>query len=253
MENNMDLIEKKNFDLENLDKNLTEIRDEISPYVNKVEYMKRIIGTPQTKHELEIGNLLFSGDSPLIWYKQCYSQINSRMEGVVQSYYKLKKLKVKINELQNQTNLTELEEIKLNKNQTDYVKLEGYVQNSISEIKHYYNAAQKMKESFNIPDDITDEQMNEASIEDHIKTAFKQAIQDVTQHGVITRGTFGHLEQWGIHPMAAKYYVHDYISSCEELLQNKKTPNVNHLYNFLQEMYLIHREFYKDNKTRLGI
>jgi len=93
MENNMDLIEKKNFDLENLDKNLTEIRDEISPYVNKVEYMKRIIGTPQTKHELEIGNLLFSGDSPLIWYKQCYSQINSRMEGVVESYYKLKKIK----------------------------------------------------------------------------------------------------------------------------------------------------------------
>jgi len=249
----MDLIEKKKFQLENLEKNLAQLQESLAPMLNKVELMKRTIGTPQTKHELEIGNLLFSGDSVLIWYKQCFSQMNSRLEGALDSFFNLQKLKIKIDKLSAKNSLTKLEEVKLLKHQTDYVKLEGYVQNAISEISHYNNAAIRMKETFNIPDEITDDDMDRASIEDHIKTAFKQAVQDVSQHGVITRGTFGHLEQWGIHPMTAKFYVFNYIKSCDELLQQGKTPNVKHLHNFLEEMYQIHKDLYKDNKTRLGI
>jgi hypothetical protein len=39
-----------------------------------------------------------------------------------------------------------------------------------------------MKQTFDFPDNITDSDMDEASMEDHIKTSFRQAIQDVSQH-----------------------------------------------------------------------
>jgi len=249
----MDLVAKTNFTLDNLSQNLSTIKNELSPFVNQLEVVKRTIGTSQTKHELEIGNLLFSGDSPLIWYKQCFSQINSRLEGSIDSYYKLKKIQLKIEKLVSKESLTPKQNLKLNKLQTDYVRLEGYIQNAISEMQHYKNVASKMKQTFNFPDNITDSDMDEASIEDHIKTSFRQAIQDVSQHGVITRGTFGHLEQWGVHPMTAKLYVFQYLKSCEELIEQNKTPNINHLHQFLEEMYQLHKDCYKDNKTRLGI
>src|SRR6056300_965799 len=148
----MDLVAKTNFTLDNLSQNLSTIKNELSPFVNQLEVVKRTIGTSQTKHELEIGNLLFSGDSPLIWYKQCFSQINSRLEGSIDSYYKLKKIQLKIEKLVSKESLKPKQNLKLNKLQTDYVRLEGYIQNAISEMQHYKNVASKMKKTFDFPD-----------------------------------------------------------------------------------------------------
>ena len=62
----MDLIEKHNHTLQNIEKNLQDLQNELIPFIKQMEYIKRTIGTPQTKSEREIGNLLFSGDSPII-------------------------------------------------------------------------------------------------------------------------------------------------------------------------------------------
>ena len=249
----MDLIEKNNHALENIEKNLQDLQNDLIPFIKQMEYIKRTIGTPQTKSEREIGNLLFSGDSPVIWYKQCHSQINTRLQGTIDSFYQLQKLKNIIEKLQEKDHLSQKEILKLSKAKLDYVSLEGYIQNSIIEIKHYTHTAESIKSKHNIPDNITQADIDNASIEDHIKTAFKQAVQDMTQLGTISSGTFGHLEQWGIHPMTARFYVYQYIESCEQLLKEQKTPQVNHLYEFLHQMYLLHKDCYKDNMHRLGV
>jgi len=248
-----DLITKKDFEIAKLEQNLNKITDKLSPLLNELEYVKRTIGTTQTAHEREIGNIQMSGNSPLIWMKQCYAQINQRLEGVVNTFYKLKKLKNKIDKLEAKATLTPDQIVTLSEHKTQYVLTEGYLQNAFSEIEHYKLTAEKIKTTFNIPDDITSDDMDKASAEDHIKTAFKQAIQDVTQTGNIGKGTFGHLEQWGIHPYTAKWYVDQYISHCHDLLKQGQTPNIKHLYKFLEEMYEMHKESYLDNKTRLGI
>ena len=226
---------------------------QLSPHVNKLENIKRNLGKPQTLNERQIGNLQMAGDSPIIWYKQAYSQANQRAEASVQAFYDLQKSALKIRKLENKTNRSELDDIKLAELKTQYIISQGYVENSITELNQYMATAQRIKEAFNIPDELSDEELDLASIEDHIKQGFKQAIQDITQQGSITKGTFGHLESWGVHPYAAKYYVHEYIANCEHMLKENQLPMVTHLYAFLEDMYQLHKDAYQQNMTRLGI
>tara|TARA_B100002019_G_C21270047_1_gene601702 strand:- start:1998 stop:2750 length:753 start_codon:yes stop_codon:yes gene_type:complete len=248
-----ELIEKKDFSITKIDLKLQEFEKTIAPVFNELENIKRVIGTEQTSHEREIGNLQMSGNSPLIWLKQCYAQINQRLEASTDTFYRLQEFKLQIQKYELKENLTPKQQIKLAKYKTNYISTEGYLENSIKEILHYKKTAEQIKKSFNINDIVSDEEMDQASTEDHVKTAFKQAIQDMTQQGSISKGTFGHLEQWGIHPYAAKFYVLNYIKNCDDLLVEGKTPNITHLYAFLEDMYTLFKDAYLDNKTRLGI
>ena len=91
-----ELIEKKDFSISQIDIKLQEFEQTIAPIYNELENIKRVIGTEQTSHEREIGNLQMSGNSPLVWLKQCYAQINQRLEASTDTFYRLQEFKLQI-------------------------------------------------------------------------------------------------------------------------------------------------------------
>ena len=123
---------------------------QLSPHINKLENIKRNLGKPQTLNERQIGNLQMAGDSPIVWYKQAYSQANQRAEASVQAFYDLQKSALKIRKLENKTDRSELDDIKLAELKTQYIISQGYVENSITELNQYMATAQRIKEAFDI-------------------------------------------------------------------------------------------------------
>jgi len=225
----------KDLTLVEVDKNLPQALAEVWPVV---EQAKKEMGFSQTTTEMQLGNLQYSGETPIAWISQCYAQSSNKAAALREAYYNLKKNQLKLDELHHKGDPKSL--LKAEKIESDIKFSEHYIQTCYQDLMTYINTADKIREKWNIPEQVSKEELAENSKREHIRKAMRQALRDIENGGVISKGVSEHLEQYGIHPMTARLQVEQYRKSVIELFEQNKVPTLEHMLRWLDAMEELH-------------
>ena len=71
--------------------------------------------------------------------------------------------------------------------------------------------------------------------------------------GSVTQGNAEYFEQYGIHLQTARNVIAKYMAQCDKMLEEGKVPNINHLYEFLDNCVEIFGEEYKNVLKHIGL
>lgn len=225
-----------------LDLILTEVQSDLPMKLAEVwptiEKARAELGIVQTTIEIDLGNLQYSGETPITWISQCASQAESKANALHDAYWSLQEIKLKIKKLSDKTDEKSL--LKAKKYQSQIQNNEHYIKTCYQDLIHYQQTAQLIREKFNIAEDLSAEDLAENSKREHIRKAMRQALRDIENSGVISKGVSEHLEHYGIHPMTARLQVQEYRKSVTDLFEKNLVPTMEHLLNWLDEMERVH-------------
>ena len=213
--------------------------------------------------------------SPYRRLKQCLAQIERKRAALKETIFRLKKDKIEIDKLLYKKKKLE-SKLKNSIGDEDPVEISFeielmdtdiqekacgiadssiYIEASLKEIGMFQEAYNEIKSSYGIPDNWDEEDFEKSEIEEHVKTSFLHAVRDVIMTGKINVGTQEYLEQYGINPTAAFKLVKMYLKDVDEKtdLEKGHLPNINMLYNFLDNMYDLFKDSYKHAMKRSGL
>ena len=268
--NAKDLIDFKTFTQEKL-----ALVAERMPEINRAT---RVFGKQNSQTTGKLMSLHMIAQSPYRRMKQCLAKIERKRSALKENIFKLRENKVeldrnlykkkvlleKIRKLESgetyvdedvtilDFDLQELD-IKIQKLAADVSDSNIYIEGALKEIGMYQESYNEIKESYNIPDQWDEGDMERAEIEEHVKTAFLHAIRDVEMTGKLNVGTHEYLEQYGINPHTAFTLVRNYLNEVENRSANGENLNIKLLYDFLDRMYDDFKDEYKHAMERLGI
>jgi len=238
------------------EKKLTEI-SEWMPEVNRAvsAFNKQ---NSQTTMSLMTLNMIDSG--PYRVLRQILAQVEKKRAALKENLYKLQLKKIEYRELEAKLkedllNDLQKEKISLEKNKigSDIIDSQGHIEAAVKELgslKRHYEEICKNK---NIPENWDEEDFEEAEIEHHIKSIFRNAIRDRMQGGH-NQGTMEYMEQFGINPISAYAMVDNYIHSIRQALNDpNKVPDIQSHYKFYNKMHQIFKNEYKKAMKNLGL
>lgn len=206
----------------------------VSALLPIVEKNKREIGLSQTKAEITLGNLQFSGEKPITWLKQCLIQINDRASSLKETYWNLKEQQIEIDELREEGSPRSL--LKAERLEDKMLSSKASIETTCKELEAYQAAADKIREAHNLPDEITDVDHLENSKREHVRLAMHQAARDVLNFNVISKGVIEHLEEYGVHPQTAHFLVCQYRDSVNKMISEGQFPSMAHMNEWLSQM-----------------
>jgi len=221
--------------LKEVDSGLPAALNEIWPIVEKA---RAEMGISQTTTEMTLGNLQFAGETPITYVQQCAAQAEQIANALHSSYWNLKKQKLKVQQLREKGD--EMSTLKADQIESDMRNSEHYIRTGYNNLVHYQETAALIRKKFNLPDDISPQQLSENSKREHIRKAMRQALRDVENSGAISKGVSEHLEQYGIHPMTAKVQCLQYRDLVHQMIQNNEAPTMEHLLDWLDQMEIVH-------------
>lgn len=230
------------------EKNLPQALAEVWPVIKLAQ---EELGFSQTPSEMTLGNLQYSGEKPITWLKQCLAQSLQKASALKEAYWNYKKKAREVEELRlkgDPKSIIEADEIESSMADTHH-----YIKNAYQDIQTYNQAAQNIRDKFNIPEEISPELLDENSKREHIRKAFRQALHDVQNTNTISNGVSEHLEQYGIHPMTAKVQVDAYRESVVALFQEGKMPTMQHMVNWLDTMEEFHINSVYEQARYMGL
>ena len=243
----MDLLIKNDSSLKITNDALEKIESRL-PEINRA---KNTAGRQNTQTTAQLMTLNIAGDEPYRHLRQILAQIERKTTALEESFFKLKKHDIRLKKLESKSDemaLLQVEEIKSKMKRTRL-----YVEGALKEIGVFQDAYDEIRESHNIPDKWDERDSEKAEIRNHIKTAFRSAYQEMMATGMIGRGSAEYLEQFGVHPQAARKYLHDYVVQNEKLLDSGKEPTIEHFHRFLDSMADKFQESYKLCMKRIGL
>jgi hypothetical protein len=232
------------------------------PEINRATMSLGKSGTQVTSKLMTI-HMLAQG--PYRRMRQCLAQIEKKRQAVKENVFKLNKEKVKLKKLLYDRDILvesddpldgfKLEEIEIDINEklANISDSALYIEAALKEIGVYQEVYNEIKESNDIPENWDELNMEEAEVEENIKAAFLNAIRDTISHGRINAGTHEYLEQFGINPIAASALVNKYVNETTQNINEDKVPDINSLYDFLDQMAYIFKDEWKKAMSRLGI
>lgn len=225
-----------------LDLILTEVQSDLPMRLAEIwptiEKARAELGITQTSVEIDLGNLQYSGETPITWISQCAAQAEAKANALHETYWSIQDLKLKIKNLLEKTDEKSL--LKAKKLQSQIQNNEHYVKTCYQDLVHYQKTAQLIREKFNIAEDLTAEDLAENSKREHIRKSMRQALRDIENTGTISKGVSEHLEHYGIHPMTARLQVQEYRKSVTDLFEQNLVPTMEHLLKWLDEMEKVH-------------
>ena len=199
-----------------------------------VEKARAELGIPQTTVEMDLGNLQFSGETPITWISQCAAQAEKKANALHEAYWRLQKQKLKIKKLRDKGD--EESNLKADEIESGMVNGEHYIKTAYEDLLHYQKTMEVIREKHNLPAELTAEDLAENSKKEHIRKAMRQALRDIENTGAISKGVSEHLEHYGIHPMTARMLVMQYRESVQELFKQGMVPTMDHLHEWLDLM-----------------
>ena len=205
-----------------------------------VEKARAELGIPQTTVEMDLGNLQFSGETPITWISQCAAQAEKKANALHEAYWRLKKQKFKVQKLREKGDEESM--LKADEIESGMKNSEHYIKTAYQDLLHYQQTAARIREKFNIPEELSSEDLAENSKREHIRKAMRQALRDMENTGTISKGVSEHLEHYGIHPMTARLQVQNYREEVNKLFKEGKAPTMDHLHQWLDHMERIHLE-----------
>ena len=220
----------------------------------------------QTTRKLMTLQMMNTADSVYRILRQILATIERRQQAISENYIRFKKDHIKLLELKQQFE-NEKDPVKKKKLAIDIqqkiVNLSNsfaYLEGALKEIGFLQDAYEQIKRNKNIPDDWDEADFEEAEIEAHIRSAFRNGIRDFLVHGRLGMGTCEYLEQFGISPIEATFHITNYIEECNERLREvaqtkdySKLPDYNNFHDFLDEMAKLYKNAYKKACKRIGL
>ncbi|MHA1482684.1 MAG: hypothetical protein ACTSQA_04505 [Candidatus Heimdallarchaeaceae archaeon] len=266
--NAKDLIDFKTFDEEKLALVASRM-----PEINRAT---RAFGKQNSQATGKLMSLHMIAQSPYRRIKQCLAKIERKRSALKENIFKLRKNKVKLDrylykkqqliikmekvanaELEGDEIMLDFElqdlDIRIQKLAADVSDSNIYIEGALKEIGMYQESYEEIRESYNISEKWDELHMEEAEIEEHVKTAFLHAVRDIEMTGKINVGTHEYLEQYGINPNTAFALVRGYLNEASSRGSGTEVVSIELLYNFLDKMHEMFKNEYKKAMKRLGL
>ena len=206
-------------------------------------------GTSQTSYSLQTMQMM--SDSPLSRMKQCLSQISKKYNALQEAYYKIENKKLTIERLSkkndNESRLKVREEEALIK--TISVSME----NALRQIGMFQDMYDSIMKNNNIPENWSEKDYEKQEISHMVKSAFRLAIQDLSQTGRVSKAAVEWWEQLGIHPQMGEKRTREYMVVTQETLNREGTITIKLMYDFLDKMGIEFKDSYKLALSRIGL
>ena len=211
----------------------------------------------QTTSSLMTLNMIDAG--PYRMLRQILAQVEQKRSALKENIYKLEKKKlyyeeveIKLQDCEDDLERRKLE-LKRSKLVSDVVDSNGHIEAALKELGAYKQRYEEICKNNNIPENWDEADFEEAEIEHHIKSIFRNAIRDRMQ-GSHNMGTMEYMEQFGINPITAYALVDRYIANVKSNIEkNDVGADINAHYQFLDNMFDVFKEEYKKAMNRLGL
>lgn len=213
-------------------------------------------GRRNTQTTSQLMTLNMSGDEPYRHLRQILAQIDKKRSALESSHFRVKKQVIKLKSLEKKIQENPDDELAVVQRDEIMVGLERskvYVEGAIKELGMFQDAYDEIRESHGIPEKWDETHAEKAEVRHHIKMGFRNGFQEIMASGMVGRGTAEYLEQFGIHPQAARKHLHDYVVQNENLMNSGKEPNISHFHEFLDAMADRYAEAHHANLKRIGL
>jgi len=231
------------------EKALVEI-NEWMPEVNKkvAAFQKQ---NSQTTSSLMSLNMIDAG--PYRVLRQILAQVEKKRSALKENLYNLEKSKLKHQELSEKDDLSPLEHLEMKKMECDIIDAQGPIEAALKELGALKRRYEEICKNKKIPINWDEEDFENAEIEHHIKSMFRNAIRDKLQ-GSCNIGTMEYFEQYGINPITAYAIVDGYIATVQQMIHKQNVgPGIESHYQFLDSMYERFKDSYKIAAERIGL
>ena len=231
--------------------------DKIAKIAANMPEIKRgmnTLGRHNTQNTIQLMTLSMLTASPYRRLRQCITEIKVKNDALSSHYFKFKKDQLELRQWEEEAkNGNELSQIKLDEARYNFNVAKEYIEGALKDIGVLKQAYHEIRVNNNIPEnwDEMDAEMDE--IRHHIRQVFRQAHRDMVLTGSITQGNAEYFEQYGIHLQTAKNVIAKYMAQCDKMLEEGKVPNINHLYEFLDNCVEIFGEEFHNVLKHVGL
>ena len=204
----------------------------------------------QTTASLMTLTMLESG--PYRTLRQILAQVEKKRAALKEAMYNQEKKKIEYLQIMETLEVVEdkLHYAELNlerqKIAADLADGTAHIEAALKELGAYKERYYEILKNHNIPEDWSEDDFEQAEIEHHIKSIFRNAIRDRLQGGN-NMGTMEYMEQFGINPAIGYGHVMKYLASLNE------ESDINTLYDFLDAMYDKFKDEYKKAMKLVGL
>lgn len=230
------------------DKALVEI-NEWMPEVNRAvnSFNKQ---NSQTTSSLMSLNMIDSG--PYRVLRQILAQVQKKRGALKENLYEIEKKKIEHAELSEKEDLSPLEHLEMQKITCDIIDSQGPIEAVLKELGALKRRYQEICKNKDIPENWDEVEFEDAEIEHHIKSIFRNALRDRLQ-GSHNMGTMEYLHQFGINSITAYAFVDNYIQQVTQAMSNNNIVSIETEYEFLDKMYELFKDEYKKAMRRIGL
>ena len=212
----------------------------------------------QTTASLMTLTMLESGPYRIL--RQILAQIEKKRAALKETLYKQEKKKLRrekylleLDDLTVEDNLKEKRLLlEVDKIEYDLADSTTHIEACIKEIGAYMERYKEVCKNNDIPEQWDEVDFEEAEVEHHIKSMFRNAIRDRMQ-GSHNMGTMEYFESFGINPIVAYRLVDEYIASIRGAITKDIAPDIGAHYDFFDRMYVLFKDEYKKAAKRIGL
>ena len=212
---------------------------------------KRAIGRKNSQTTSTLMTMTMLADSPYRQMKQCLSQIDHKRNALIETHFKTKKNKVKIERWEKSGDA--LDAIEAEETKVQMEEMKSSAENAMKEMGMYQDIYEQIRTTHNIPVDWDEEDYEKTEIENALRMGFRQAIQNLMSTNRIAISTVEYWEQFGVHPMVGEKLTREYMASVDTELKENKLPSVQSMHNFLDRMVETFKDEHKHSLTRIGV
>ena len=223
----------------------------ISERMVEIDRANNSLGRSNTQTTNQLMTLTMLTDSPYRRLRQILAQIERKRTALTEHYFRYQKSEIEIRDWEEED--TELSRIKVEEARAGMESGRKYIEGALKEIGIFQDAYEEIRKNNNVPELWDEEDAELDEIRHHIRQAFRQSHRDMILHGTITQGNAEYMEQYGIHLQTARNVIAKYIATCENLIEEGKMPNIDHLYGFLDNCVEVFGEEYIKVMNHIGI
>lgn len=237
--------------------------EKISSFMPEINRANSVFGKQNSQTTASLMTLSMLESGPYRVLRQILTQIERKRGALKENIYKHEKKKLRREEL-----LQELEgittedlpnnikrrkvELKITKIEYDLSDSTLYIEGALKELGAYQQRYKEVCKNNDIPELWDEVDFEEAEVEHHIKSMFRNAIRDRMQ-GNPNMGTMEYFEQFGINPIVAYALVDKYIHNIRGAMTKDRAPDITTHYQFFDEMYNLFKDEYKKAAARIGL
>ena len=231
--------------------------EKISKIADKMVEIDRginTLGKSNTHHTSQLMTLNMISAAPYRRLRQCITEIKSKRDALSEHYFRFKKEQLKIDKWKEEAAQgDELASIEVEQAAHNFNEARVYIEGALKEIGVLQMAYDEIMRNHNIPEEWDEMEAEQDEIRHHIRQVFRQAHRDMVLTGSVTQGNAEYFEQYGIHLQTARNVIAKYMAQCDKMLEEGKVPNINHLYEFLDNCVEIFGEEYKNVLKHIGL